>query len=93
MVFKIKLRPVAKVDLYKAIEYLNDQKSGLGEELLMEVLEVFQLLKENPELFQARYKNIRISYTNRFRYGIHYTIDDKTVQILSIHHTSRNPRS
>jgi len=39
-------------------------------------------LKENPLLYQIKYREIRIALTKKFPFGIHYIIEDSTIFIL-----------
>ena len=54
--YNIIIQPEAELDLDDAFYYLNNQLSGLGFELLTEIAELFQILEDNPFLFQKCFK-------------------------------------
>ncbi len=56
-------------------------EAGLGE------------IARNPELFQKKYKNIKIRFISRFSYGIHYLLNENTVINIGVFHTSRTPKN
>lgn len=76
MEYKIIVKPEAEKELQKALNWYNDQKNGLGIELYIEISDIIDRIKENPNYFQKRYRNFRISFTKRFRYGIHYIVEE-----------------
>ncbi len=92
MEYSIRITPLAKDDLNLAVLYWNQQREGLGKDLISEVYQIFEVIKSDPELFQKRYKNLRVGFTKRFSYGIHYTIESDLIYIHTIFHTSRKPR-
>lgn len=76
MEYKIIVKPEAEKELQKALNWYDDQKNGLGIELYIEISDIIDRIKENPNYFQKRYRNFRISFTKRFRYGIHYIVEE-----------------
>lgn len=46
----------------------------------------FQMMqiKENPFLFQVRYKDIRIAHLKHFKYSIHFQVINKNITVLRI---------
>lgn len=89
MVYKIIVKPKAEEDLSKAIEYYNKKRENLGAILFSEISLIIERIKENPELFQKKYKDFRISFTKKFKYGIHFTIEKESIFIHAILHTSQ----
>ncbi len=92
MVHKLIIKPGAEQDLREALEWYKKERSGLEVELYRKVTEVFEDIAKNPEQYQKRYRNIRIRYTRKFKYGVHYTIEDDMIYVHAILHTSRKPR-
>ena len=89
--FTVIIQPEAEQDLDEAYKYLEDQKVGLGFELLEEVTEVVEVLEENPQIFQKVYGEKRRAVTKRFGYNLIYIIINPFVYILAILHGKRNP--
>jgi len=92
MVYRIIVKPEAEQELREALEWYDEQREGLGSELYNEVLEVMERIENDPQHFQKRYKDFRISFTKRFRYGIHFIVEGQIIYIHAILHTSMKPR-
>jgi len=63
----------------------------IADAFLDELYDEFNRLKENPFLFEEKYKSTRVTYLKRFHYGIHFQVVLSSVEILAILHTSRKP--
>ncbi|WP_452233104.1 type II toxin-antitoxin system RelE/ParE family toxin [Lacinutrix sp. MEBiC02595] len=92
MALKVIIKPEAELDIQDAINWYNEQKDDLDFELLTEIILVIDLVRENPNYFQKRYKDFRISFTKRFKYGIHYTVENKTIYIHAVLHMNQEPK-
>jgi len=92
MVYRIFVKPEAEEELLEVLEWYDEQREGLGSELYKEVIELMNRIEKNPEHFQKRYKDFRISFTKRFRYGIHFIVEGQIIYIHAILHTSKKPR-
>ena len=89
MAFKVVIKPEAEQELLEALDWYETKTQNLGTELYIEISNLIDSIKENPNLFQKRYKNFRITFTKRFQYGIHYTIEKAIIYIHAILHTSQ----
>lgn len=47
-------------------------------------------ISKHPLKCQKRYKSIRIKYLKKFDFGIHYIIENETVFVFYLFHTSQN---
>ena len=90
--FKIVLDVRAVQDIQEAIDYYNQQKSGLGEYFLKSVNHSFSVLKDNP-FYQIRYDGIRCLPIKKFPYMTHFVVDEiqSTVKIYALINTHRDP--
>ena len=91
MEYYILLEPKAIIEIREAFDWYEDQKDGLGYELLAEFEECYKLLIKNPERFSyidSLYRRIK---TNRFPYILVYEIDGDTISINSVRHTRQKP--
>lgn len=43
------------------------------------------------KFFEIRYKNIRCYPLNKFPFMIHFVVEENTIYLLALIHTSRNP--
>ena len=92
MVFKAIIKPSAEKELIEALKWYDFKKQNLETELYLEISKTIETIKENPNLFQKRYKDFRIVFTKRFQFVLHYTIEKKTFFIHAILHNSQNLR-
>lgn len=74
MPLKLVVKPEAELELVEALEWYEEQLAGLGSKLYQEFNIVFEEIQHNPEYFQKKYRNVRIRYTQKFNYGVHYTV-------------------
>lgn len=81
---KIKLHPLAYQEWEDVIDRYNAIKENLGFEVFEEIDIYIQSLKTDALHYQVKYKNIRVAFTRRFHFGIHYIIDNNDIIILSI---------
>jgi hypothetical protein len=83
---------LAELDAADAFNWYNDKLEGLGDDFLLALDAKINAIRHNPFHFQIVYKNVRRAFTSRFPYGLFYIIEEQTVYILAIQHTSRNPK-
>jgi len=94
MKWEVVARPQAQADLRKAADWYNSRSSGLGEEFIQAVFDVFDALTINPLLHTRRHatKNIRWRFTKRFPYRVIYEVleDERQVVVAAILHVARH---
>ncbi len=91
MSFKLSISNAAKNDLIDAIIWYESKKRGLSFEFEYCIEAGLNQILDNPFLYQKRYNEIRINFTARFPFGIHYRIEDSVIEIIGFLHSSRNP--
>jgi toxin ParE1/3/4 len=91
MFYQIIIRPEAQVDISESFQWYQEKCNGLGTEFLTCVDSLFNILKENPEIYQQIYKNVRRALTFRFPYEIFYIIEEYRIIVLAVFHAKRNP--
>ena len=88
--FSIILSSFAEIDLQETNEYYSQISENLND-LFWEQLDVTVFrIKQNPQQFQLRYKNVRIAFFETLPFGIHFEIDENLIKIIRILHTKRN---
>ena len=94
MSFSIVIDHRALKDIQQAIDYYDEQQSGLGKRFEMVLHKNLRLLQKNPFL-QIRYDNIRCLPITRFPYMVHFTVDEsrKIIAIRAVFHTSRSTKN
>jgi plasmid stabilization system protein ParE len=93
MSYKIKLLPIALKDLKEAKKWYADKNEKLAIEFKHEVNKEIDYIKQYPEHYQLRYKELRQSLVTRFPYAIFYLVEEeqKRIVFFGVLHTSRNP--
>jgi hypothetical protein len=77
--------------LKEAVNYYNAHRSGLGDEFRDEVWATVQRIKKFPETWHPLSDSIRRCQTNRFPYGLIYTVSDKETLIIAVAHNRQAP--
>lgn len=91
MNYRLLVSQEARLDIFDAFLWYENQRDNLGSELESSLEEGFKKIVTNPLAFQKQYDSIRIHFIDRFPYGIHYLIDDDSVRVFGVFHTHRDP--
>lgn len=92
--YTLKLLKRAENELLNSCDWYEEQKKGLARRFLKELDTRFKLITKNPKLYQTQGNgNIRCAPLKKFPFLIIYWHDEslKTVFVVSIFHTSREP--
>lgn len=79
----------AEKDLAAIQDYYNKISGKLTENFFEELFPKLDFILEDPDLFQIRYRSVRILPLQRFPYGIHYRIKGDKIIVLRILHFRR----
>jgi toxin ParE1/3/4 len=90
---KFRLLPPAAHELRGAARYYEERVRGLGFDFLQEIRAAIRRIVAHPEAWFALDEGIRRCRTNRFPYGIIYTVERDEVLIISVMHLHRHPDS
>ncbi len=90
MAYKLNTSTGAYQDIEKAIIYYKDIKIQLAKNFLIELKAIRKYIQKHPKNIQVRYANIRVAFLKSFPFGVHFRLEDKTVTIVSILHTSQD---
>ena len=89
--FLFHIRVLASEDIQQIVAYYEEKLLYATDRFLENLYIELDVIKENPELFQRKYRHTRVRYIKGFPYGIHYILNEKIIEILAVLHTSRNP--
>lgn len=89
--WKIQIDMDALSDIESSMKWYEMQSTGLGTRFGKQVSQQINSLKTNPEAYGVRYLNVRCMLIKRFPFLVHFTIDNDTVSVFAVFHTSRNP--
>ena len=88
---KVSFIEPAYFELEDAIEYYNQEISGLGDKFYKELLSTITLIKKFPQLWSKNSQHTRKAALKIFPYNIIYTIWDKEIYIIAVSHQHREP--
>ncbi|WDE96545.1 type II toxin-antitoxin system RelE/ParE family toxin [Lentisphaera profundi] len=83
--------PGAQQDLREAINYYNECKVGLGQQFAAQIQKSIQQIQGFPEAWSLISKRTRRVMTNRFPYGLIYSIKNDTIIVLAVMQLNRKP--
>jgi plasmid stabilization system protein ParE len=89
---ELRLRPEAELDLSDAALWYEEQRPGMGQQFLDEVLTTFSKLAEAPLLYPIVHRNTRRALIQRFPFGVYYQVESTAIIVVAVMHGSRNPR-
>ena len=89
MTFELRFRVEAETDLADIRDYYNNISPAITDNFFKEFFDTLSFIKQEPQLFQQRYRGIRIAPLYRFPYGIHYKEKSYHIVIYRVLHTKR----
>ncbi|MFZ6053145.1 type II toxin-antitoxin system RelE/ParE family toxin [Halocola ammonii] len=92
MSYSIIISESAEVDVRDAFLWYEKQQSKLGERFERRIESAIENIKDNPLKIEVKYGNVRIFFLKKFPYGIHFTVARDEILIVSVFHTSRDPK-
>ena len=94
MKFKVIYNPEVYNDIQQAIDWYNEQQSGLGTRFYTTTKKHLNSLKSSALHYAVRYSDIHCIPIKKFPYMAHYRVnmDDKIVKVEAIFSTDRNPK-
>jgi toxin ParE1/3/4 len=91
MAYNLSLQTEAILEIQEAFEWYEEQKEGLGYELLEEIEACYNNLKTHPERYSYINGFYRRIKTNRFPYILIYEIWGDDIIVNSVRHIKRKP--
>jgi plasmid stabilization system protein ParE len=94
-VFNVELLIQAENELAEAYDWYEEQQPTVGDKFYKEIDYYLGLLEKDPHLFAIRYtEELRAVALNKFPFLIIYWVDEASykVYVVSVFHTSRNPK-
>jgi plasmid stabilization system protein ParE len=88
---KIKYHSEARKDFFEAAEYYEKQGVGLGDEFIYEVEKVLDIILQQPFSGRKITSTERRFLTNRFPYGIVYSVENELIKIFAVMDLRRKP--
>jgi hypothetical protein len=82
---------VARDELEAVVARYEGNREGLGEEFAQEVESTIQRIINLPQAWTRLAPNIRRCRTNRFPYGLVYTVREEEIVIIAVMHLRQRP--
>jgi len=94
MMYQLLFRDRAVDEMQDAYNWYEEQVTGLGDKFIAVVKNNIDIILRNPKSFKTSYKNFKEVFIRKFPFIIVYYIDDskRAVVIMSVFHSSRNPK-
>ena len=92
MSLSVILDPEAKTEYVEGYDYFQSRRTGLGDEFAEAVEFVLDRIRANPKLFRIVLSNFRCGVVQGFPYCVYYRVERSHIRVLSIFHTSQNPK-
>ena len=94
MTLRVMFRPKAVEDVASAAGWYNERSSGLGEDLIDEILRATDRAARNPDLFRIvrAQGEVRRVLTERFPYRIFFSVVEATLYVHAVLHGAQHDR-
>ena len=89
---EIIFRPAAEIELREAFDWYETRVPGLGPEFMRCVDACVQMIRRQPEIFPATHREVRQGILRRFPYAVLYLVSSERIVIISVFHSSRDPK-
>ncbi len=83
--------PEAEREFEAAIDYYENCERGLGLDFAVEVFCSVDNILEHPAAWPILEDDVRRCLTNRFPYGVLYSVESDTILILAVMHLHQEP--
>jgi plasmid stabilization system protein ParE len=82
----------AERDIEQAAFWYEQQREGLGVEVVLELDAVLERVETVPRQFPEIEPRVRRALLRRFPYAVYFVIDEDTIGVFAVLHQSRDPR-
>lgn len=92
----VKLLRRAELEIFEACEWYEKKRRGLSAHLLKEIRSILAFIADNPNQYAKKYQTeLHFAPLHKFPFIVIYWFDDSkdSVFVVSIFHTSRNPKN
>jgi|SRR3989339_142208 len=91
---EIRFLEIAEIEFIDAVDFYNQQSKGLGYEFAVEIKRTIDRIQRHAQAWAPLSKRTRRCRTNRFPYGIIYSVlPDDVILIVAVMHMNRHPDS
>lgn len=91
MTLRIVFRRAAKLEFEDAAGRYDAQRTGLGEEFIIEIEQAVGRAAAAPEVYQVVFGDVRRTVARRFPYSVYFRVRKDSMVVLAVFHGRRNP--
>ncbi|MBM4367026.1 MAG: type II toxin-antitoxin system RelE/ParE family toxin [Deltaproteobacteria bacterium] len=91
MSLPVVFRPEARTEVVEAWVWYEEQRPGLGDEMVACLDAAVAAASRNPEAYARNYGEARRALVRRFPYAVFYMVEGGELVVLAVAHTSRKP--
>ena len=84
--------PDAIIEFNEAFDWYESRSAGLGDAFAEQIRRTIEVICRLPLLSKIFFENIRRRSVRRFPYMIFYQVRNEEIRIVSVFHTSRDPK-
>jgi plasmid stabilization system protein ParE len=84
--------PDAVVEFNEAFDWYETRSPGLGDTFAEQIRQTIDVICRLPLLSKIVFENVRRRSVRRFPYMIFYQVINEDIRIVSVFHTSRDPK-
>jgi plasmid stabilization system protein ParE len=88
---KLFFAPEAERDLAEAFAWYEEQRPGLGEELLRCIEACIEAIRRTPGIHSVVHESYRRGLVRRFPYAVFYEYRNERIIVIAVFHTARDP--
>jgi toxin ParE1/3/4 len=88
----LEFHPAVQQEVDDGYNWYEQRQPGLGTDFLDELERVYAAIQGNPARYGFAQGNIREGLLTRFPYAVYYRVLANRIRVLSVFHSSRNPR-
>ena len=91
MTLRVVFRRAAKSEFEDAAVRYDEQRTGLGEEFVVEMEQAITRAATAPERYPVVYGDIRRTVARRFPYAAYFRVRQESMAVLAVFHGRHNP--
>jgi plasmid stabilization system protein ParE len=81
------------MDVADAVVWYEDERAGLGNQLLDEIGLVMERVAHSPFQFPQIRSEVRRALLRRFPYSVYFRVSDETVDVIAVLYQHRDPKT
>jgi plasmid stabilization system protein ParE len=89
---RIKFWKEAAEEFLDAVSWYEKRTTGLGQEFVHSLDICLSNIERYPKLYPEIYRNARRALLRKFPYALYYILQEETIIVVAVLHTSRHPK-